>query len=134
MSSNLWYDLLIMTTLMLSTGEDMQWQPRWLPMDLLGDDYEMKEDDIDCIVDTSDTVTIGTEPIITPASVMTFEQIVMGAKLCNAVKQYFLEKEKPAPAQAQNHFRRGVRTRSHREIGRLTSRYGRTKKSNRKHY
>ncbi len=122
-----------MTTSMFTFAELMKWQPRWLPMNLLGDDCEMKEnEDIDYIDDTGDIVTIGTEPITTPFSFMTFEQIVAGSTLMHALKQHFIEKEKPAPAQIR--FRRGVRTRSHKEIGRLTSRYGRTKKLNRKHY
>jgi hypothetical protein len=122
-----------MTTAMFTTAQYMQWQDRWLPKHLLDDAEDLCEVKID-EDNAGEIVTIGTEPIITPSSFMTFEQIVAGVRLCNAIKLHFIEKEKPAPAPAQIHFRRGVRTRSHREIGRLTSRYGRTKKTNRRHY
>lgn len=86
-------------------GDDMKWEMRWLPSYFYRDEeeeaYEMRrlqpyfyEDDKskDVLLEEEDEITIGSEPIITPSSYMTFEQICIAAKLTSALKIYHLEK------------------------------------------
>ena len=85
--------------------DDMKWEMRWLPSYFYRDEeeeaYEMRwlqpyfyEDDKskDVLLEEEDEITIGSEPIITPSSYMTFEQICIAAKLRSALKIYHLEK------------------------------------------
>jgi hypothetical protein len=85
--------------------DDMKWEMRWLPSYFYRDEeeYEMRwlqpyfyedDKDKDVLLEAEDEITIGSEPIITPSSYMTFEQICLAVKLTSAIKIYHLEKAK----------------------------------------
>ena len=88
-------------------GDDMKWEMRWLPSYFYRDEeeeeYETRwlqpyfyeaDKSKDVLLEAEDEITIGSEPIITPSSYMTFEQICIAAKLTSAIKIYHLEKAK----------------------------------------
>ena len=77
-------------------GDDMKWEMRWLPSYFYRDEddeeYVYGCDKPKDVALEEDEITIGSEPIITPSSYMTFEQICIAAKLTSAIKIYHLEK------------------------------------------
>lgn len=86
-------------------GDNMQWEMRWLPSYFYDDDedeaewemrwlppYFYKDDDELVLEEEGVIITIGSEPIVTPSSYMTFEQICLAASLTSAIKRYHLEK------------------------------------------
>ena len=87
-------------------GDNMQWEMRWLPSYFYKDDdedeaewemrwlppYFYKDDDKEAFEEEGVIITIGSEPIVTPSSYMTFEQICLAARLTSAIKRYHLEK------------------------------------------
>ena len=86
-------------------GDNMQWEMRWLPSYFYKDDdedeaeWEMRwlppyfyKDDNELAFEEEGVITIGLEPIVTPSSYMTFEQICLAARLTSAIKGYHLEK------------------------------------------
>ena len=87
-------------------GDNMQWEMRWLPSYFYKDDdedeaewemrwlppYFYKDDNELAFEEEGVIITIGLEPIVTPSSYMTFEQICLAARLTSAIKGYHLEK------------------------------------------
>ena len=87
-------------------GDNMQWEMRWLPSYFYKDDdedeaewemrwlppYFYKDDNELSFEEEGVIITIGLEPIVTPSSYMTFEQICLAARLTSAIKGYHLEK------------------------------------------
>jgi hypothetical protein len=88
-------------------GDNMQWEMRWLPSYFYKDDdedeaewemrwlppYFYKDDkEEEAFEEEGVIITIGSEPIVTPSSYMTFEQICLAARLTSAIKRYHLEK------------------------------------------
>lgn len=88
-------------------GNNMEWEMRWLPsyfyedaededkaglpVPMLSERYPWVLQEYVCEV-AFEEITIGLEPIVTPSSHMTFEQICLATKLTSAIKLYHLEK------------------------------------------